>query len=296
MAKEYVELNDMAQNFYDRFLPGPFTVISKSLNKVAQGLEAENNTQGVRIPNNEWIIGLVKAFGKPITSTSANQSYQKTPYTIDDILDNIPQKSRELIDLIVDGGKLPYNPPSTVIDTTLGEMQVLRKGSIIPENASVNEFTSNGQEETIAFGKELLEKYKENLKVRPLIFALQGDLGAGKTHFTKGIAQAMGITNSIQSPTFILSREYKSPNGNMLYHIDTWRLETESDFDLLGFDKMIQPSKNSNGNLIHNVIIVEWADKIISKLTSLDVNHKILWVNMQYDEVNQDMRTIKWSE
>ncbi len=292
MAEKYVYINETALQTYNRFLPGPFTIVSKSAGNVAPGIAAENDTIGIRIPDSLWFIELVTEFGRPITATSANQSYQKVPYTVNDVLDTISEKHAALIDLVIDGGELEHNPPSTVIDTTMGELQVLRKGQFIPENAKVQEFVSESEEETIRFGSELMEKFAVNLEYRPLIFALQGDLGAGKTQFTKGVAASLGVKGTVQSPTFILSREYPSQkHGNMLYHIDTWRMEREEDLDEIGFTAMLEKK-----GTFANVIVIEWADKFMEKLRAIPANHKIVWIEIRADEAEPNRRFLKYSE
>jgi L-threonylcarbamoyladenylate synthase len=294
MAAKYVTINDTAKKIYDRFLPGPFTVISKSHGTVARGIEAENQTIGIRIPDYPWFLKLVEHYNNPITTTSANQSYQKTPYTISDILENATPKALELIDLIIDAGELPHNPPSTVMDTTLGEVQVVRKGHFLPKEARIREVVSNSEAETIALGSQMVEMFRANLEFRPILFALQGDLGAGKTQFTKGVAEAMGITKPILSPTFILSREYTSPEGNMLFHIDTWRLENAMDVKELGIEEMFTIKDRSSK--AHNIVVIEWADKIVEYLRELNENIKIIWVEIVQDGTDDNRRVIKWCE
>jgi L-threonylcarbamoyladenylate synthase len=72
MAEEYVELNSTGKNLYQEFLPGPLTVISKGKHKVAPGVESEEGTLGIRIPDYKLVFDIITKFGKPITSTSAN--------------------------------------------------------------------------------------------------------------------------------------------------------------------------------------------------------------------------------
>jgi L-threonylcarbamoyladenylate synthase len=307
MAEEYVEVNDTAAKIYERFLPGPFTVISKGKNRVAEGIQAEDGTQAIRIPDYAWIRDLVSKYRKPITATSANQSYHRTPYKVSDITENASPKALELIDLIIDAGELPHNPPSTILNTVQGDVQVLRKGQFLPENAVVEEIVSCSEADTIAFGEKMLHKYSKNLKFRPVLFALQGDLGAGKTHFTKGIAAAMSIEKQIQSPTFILAREYSSPIGNRLHHIDTWRLETMEEARELGIEEMLSekrpyipdvlPIAEMNpGEPVASVIVIEWADKIVEYLRDLNVNTKIIWIEIVKDQTDESKRLIRWSE
>lgn len=291
-AEQYCEINLTAKDFIMTFLPGLYTVVVKSKGLFAPGIEAENGSVGMRIPDGKFPLKFLKEFRHPITSTSANQSYQKTPYQIKDILDTANEENLKYIDIIIDGGKLEKTPPSTVIDTTNESIHILRKGSIIPQNAKTNEFASDSVEATIKFGEELMQKFQTNLEYRPVIFALQGDMGAGKTHFTKGIAKALGIEKEIQSPTFILSMEYKLDKGNTLYHIDTWRLENNEDEMLkeLGINQMLDAKPEG----LFNVIVIEWAEKVESYLRSLDKNIKIIWVKISGNEKTN--RVIRWSE
>lgn len=100
---------------------------------------------------------------------------------------------------------------------------------------------TNSLEETHALGAKIGSLAKENM-----IFLLQGDLGAGKTTLTQGIAKGLGITKQVTSPTFTIMKMY---HGRMpLYHIDAYRLEGLSQD--LGFDEYFE-----NGGLT----VIEWA-------------------------------------
>ncbi len=81
--------------------------------------------------------------------------------------------------------------------------------------------------------------------------ALCGDLGSGKTTFTKGVASAFDISSEVISPSFVLLREYPAPSIT-LYHFDLYRLEKTEDLHDIGFfDTLALPG----------IKIVEWADK-----------------------------------
>ena len=111
-------------------------------------------------------------------------------------------------------------------------------------------FTTNTADETILLGNRIGQKLKPGD-----IIAMQGTLAAGKTTITKGIAQALGITDTITSPTFCLISEYY---GKMpLYHMDVYRLEGGEDFVNLGTDDMIYGD---------GVSIIEWSEKIMEEL------------------------------
>ncbi len=102
------------------------------------------------------------------------------------------------------------------------------------------------QEETIEFGK----KIGENLKSGAVV-ALDGDLAAGKTYLTKGIALGLGITEEVSSPTFTIISEY--PGKYRLYHMDVYRLENSDDFLDIGGEDMLYGD---------GVCVIEWSKKI----------------------------------
>ena len=281
MAEDYVELNLTASNLYDKFLPGPLTVISKGRHNVASGVESEDGTLGIRIPDYLKILELIKKFGKPITSTSANASYKKRPYKISDILENISDKQKALIDLIVDVGELPKNDPSTVVDTTLDDPVTLRQGEI--KFSDRNEILSKSEEATQNLAKEIWQKYESHKGKRAIIFALQGEMGAGKTQFTKGLAKAMGIKELVTSPTFALENEY-GQGKEKLFHFDAWRLENPNELSALGFENLI---KNKS------VISIEWAERVSSIVTEFDDEAIIIWVNLKFGKLEND-RLISW--
>ncbi|GGE55897.1 tRNA (adenosine(37)-N6)-threonylcarbamoyltransferase complex ATPase subunit type 1 TsaE [Pullulanibacillus camelliae] len=120
--------------------------------------------------------------------------------------------------------------------------------------------------ERISHSNEESMKIAEQVAQRLIpgdVITLEGDLGAGKTTFTKGIAQGLGVKRTVNSPTFTIIKEYK---GRLpLYHMDVYRLEEEED---LGFDDFFQ----SEG-----VTIIEWASRIQTQLPEerLDVYIKL---------------------
>jgi len=281
MAEKYVELNATAKNLYRTFLPGPVTVISKGKGKVTKGIESETGTLGIRIPDYTDLLKLITEFERPIVATSANSSYQKRPYQISDVLNNISNKQKGLVDLIIDVGKLPHNEPSTVIDTTLDEAVVLRQGDIKLKDR--NEVLSRGEENTQNVGKELWQKYESYVGKRAIVFALQGEMGAGKTQFTKGLARAMGIKELVTSPTYALENEYKGENGSLV-HIDAWRFENSDELKLLGFADLI---KNKS------IVSVEWADRVTDVVREFDDEAIVIWVRIALGKTEGE-RFISW--
>ena len=109
---------------------------------------------------------------------------------------------------------------------------------------------TNTAEETIELGRKI-----GRLLTKGDVIAMQGTLAAGKTTITKGIAESLGVTDTITSPTFCLISEY---SGKMpLYHIDVYRLDGGEDFINLGTDDMIYGD---------GVSIIEWSEKIMDEL------------------------------
>ncbi len=106
--------------------------------------------------------------------------------------------------------------------------------------------TSHSPAETFAFG----EKLATTLGAGDVL-ALDGDLGAGKTQFIKGIAAGLGHTGDVTSPTFTLVHEYTG--GRLpLYHFDFYRLETDDDALHIGLDDYLAAG---------GVVAIEWAGK-----------------------------------
>ena len=111
---------------------------------------------------------------------------------------------------------------------------------------------SNSIEETVELGAKLAGKLKKGDCV-----ALVGDLGSGKTVFTKGIAKGLGVKNAryVNSPTFVIIKEYKGKVP--LYHFDLYRLDHCTSFDEMNYDEYFYGD---------GVTVIEWADKIRKSL------------------------------
>jgi len=229
------------------------------------------------------MLKLIRKIGHPIVATSANASYQKRPYKISDILENSSDKQKNLIDLIIDAGELSHNEPSTVIDTTLDEPTILRQGEI--KLKGKNEVTSRSEENTQNIGKELWQKYESYNGKHAIVFALQGEMGTGKTIFTKGLARAMGITELVTSPTYTLENRYSIlDTRDFLYHFDAWRLEKSDKLKALGFEDLI---KNKS------IVAVEWAERVADEIRKFDDEAVIIWVKINFGK-DENERLISW--
>ena len=117
--------------------------------------------------------------------------------------------------------------------------------------AGVTERTTASEEETAALGREVAA----SLQAGDVVL-LYGDLGAGKTAFTKGLAEGLGVSrHEVSSPTFTLMQEYRG--GRLpLFHVDLYRLNDPREIEDLGLDEIAADG----------VLAIEWAEKLPARL------------------------------
>ena len=108
-----------------RALPGPFTFILEANNNVPKIVQSNKKTVGIRVPDNNIIREIVRELGHPILSTSVKDDDEVVEYTTDPEL--IYEKYENLVDMVIDGG-YGDNVPSTVVDCTSGDIEVVREG------------------------------------------------------------------------------------------------------------------------------------------------------------------------
>ncbi len=106
-------------------LPGPYTFIMNATKNVPRLLSSKKNTVGIRIPDNEIILEIVRQLGNPILTTSIKDDDEILEYSTDPEL--IHEKYEESVDLVIDGG-YGGNIASTVIDCSNGEFEIVRQG------------------------------------------------------------------------------------------------------------------------------------------------------------------------
>ena len=117
----------------------------------------------------------------------------------------------------------------------------------------MEKFISDSAEQTIAIGKKLAEK----LSAGDCIL-YRGEMGAGKTHFTKGVADYFGCGDVVTSPTFALVNEYE---GDVpVFHFDLFRIDTMDDLYAIGFFDYL----DRNG-----IMAIEWSENIPELVTFL---------------------------
>ncbi len=293
MAQEYVEINEQASKLYSQFLPGPVTVVSKSLGTVAEGVASEFGTLGVRIPDYDLMLEISKSFKKPITATSANASGKKRPYAVADIFKNLSEKQKGLVDLVLDAGELPHNEPSTVIDTTLSTPVMLRSSDRAEhkQESQTNEhttiLTSNSEAETQAIAGRLLLQHWNSVSTTGIVIALDGDLGIGKTIFTKGLANFLKIEDTISSPTYSYIEEYdftRHQTKGHLYHLDMWKVADKETFDRLEIATLLKSN---------SVIVIEWFSQIEEFIIPLLGTTKLIKINFTEDGQTRKLEIVE---
>ncbi len=108
-----------------RNLPGPFTFIVQANNQIPKLFKNKKKTVGIRIPDNNIVLELVRELGRPIITTSIHDPDELIEYTTDPEL--IYEKYRDFTDTVIDGG-FGKNEASTIVDCTGDEMVVVRQG------------------------------------------------------------------------------------------------------------------------------------------------------------------------
>ena len=102
------------------------------------------------------------------------------------------------------------------------------------------------ESELVAWGEELGSGLRP-----PVVLALTGDLGAGKTTLAQAICRGYGVRDEVTSPTFALVHQYESPRGTV-HHVDLYRLDGPRDLQNIGWDDLVR------GN---SLLIVEWPER-----------------------------------
>ncbi len=152
----------------------------------------------------------------------------------------------------------------------------------------------NNTEEMEAFSASFIADVigKERKRRGAVILGLQGDLGAGKTTFTKGIAKALGVEGVVTSPTFVIEKIYKLPacatdtagrpkgvGFSRLIHIDAYRLD--------GGNELLHIGWNDIASDKDNLIFIEWPEKVA------DILPKDM-ITVQFKFVDENTREVEY--
>lgn len=105
---------------------------------------------------------------------------------------------------------------------------------------------TSSPDETVAAGRNLARELSPGA-----VIALHGDLGAGKTHFVRGLVEGWGGAEAATSPTFALVHEYSTPHGPV-FHLDLYRAKSAGEIWSCAHDELDAP---------HGLVVIEWADR-----------------------------------
>jgi len=105
-----------------------------------------------------------------------------------------------------------------------------------------------GLNETPSIATEILSRFEDTR-----VFTLTGELGAGKTTLVKAICEVLEVEDLVSSPTFSIMNEYKTQNGDFIYHADLYRLKDETEALGIGIEDYLDSG---------NYIFIEWAEVI----------------------------------
>ena len=136
------------------------------------------------------------------------------------------------------------------------------------------EAVSKNPQQTFNLGKDL----SQNLKAGDVV-AFYGDLGAGKTHFIKGVCSGLHVKETVVSPSFSIVNEYTG--DYKVYHIDFYRLEKSNEIMDLGIEEYLYDD---------GICLIEWAGRIESFLPEKRIN-----VEIELFDENKNRRRIRIS-
>ena len=129
-----------------------------------------------------------------------------------------------------------------------------------------NQIATKSSQETKTLARKIVREYLKLNKSNNLVICLYGDLGGGKTTFTQGIAEELGITETVNSPTFLIMKKY-----NSLYHFDCYRISDCQEILDLGWEEIISGE--------NKIIVIEWPEKIEKILPKERLDVKFEFVN-----------------
>jgi len=147
----------------------------------------------------------------------------------------------------------------------------------------MHEVITRSPEETQKYAERIVQALAQIKGTRgtSTIVALQGNLGAGKTVFVKGVAQALGIIETITSPTFVIEKKYTLPaqaSWKNLIHIDAYRLESEEELDSLDWSYIATDP--------NNLIMLEWPEQV-----GRGVPDRAVWI--EFEVVDDSTRILR---
>jgi L-threonylcarbamoyladenylate synthase len=128
-AERYAYVDEIARFLASRFLPGALTLVLPRREIVPPLLVGNRDTIGIRIPDNQTMLRLIHMTGLPLTATSANISGRATPYTAQEVIEQLG-KSIQKVALIIDQGSLAQRGTSTIVDLSIKPPRIIRQSRL----------------------------------------------------------------------------------------------------------------------------------------------------------------------
>ncbi len=133
---------------------------------------------------------------------------------------------------------------------------------------------SNNTKDTAEIAQSLCAELLSDSSDNPVVLCLSGNLGAGKTAFTKEIARHLGVREKVDSPTFVLMKKYpiKTKGKKYLYHLDAYRLKNEKELLDLGWNEIVSSPEN--------MVVLEWPENVSGAMPKYA---RYIAINLQED-------------
>ncbi len=132
--------------------------------------------------------------------------------------------------------------------------------------------------------KKFAKKIYDNLDGRNILL-LHGNLGSGKTTFVREFCEILNVENQVSSPSFLILNTYIDNKKRKYHHLDFYRVEDELELDYIGFNDLIENSKD--------LILIEWPDKFLDMIKKY--NHRTINIYFNFIEDNINVREVNIS-
>lgn len=152
----------------------------------------------------------------------------------------------------------------------------------------MKKIVTNNWQETAKIAENILNSIDLTKIKKPIVFLLRGELGGGKTVFSKAIAKVLGVKEIVTSPTFILFNEYRADYGKIkrFLHFDLYRIEDEKELEVIDFWEIIKKAK---------VVCIEWPENMGEKYLA-EFRKKVYVVDVWFKYGKKEMeRKIRFS-
>ncbi len=115
---------------------------------------------------------------------------------------------------------------------------------------------------------------------RPIVIALTGDLGAGKTTLARALCAGVGVIDvaAVTSPTFSLVQQYETTDG-LVVHVDLYRLRSDAELEALGWDEIVSTAQ---------ILLIEWPERVQSQLPAATI-----FISLSHDPQNPHRRVLR---